>query len=100
MFIPEEYCENVKMAMFSAGAGKIGNYDSCSFDTVGEGQFRPLQGCKAFLGTVGKLEKVREIRVEMVCEDSLLKAVVLAMRDSHPYEVPAFDIIDLFNIDF
>ncbi len=80
IFIPEEAKERVKGAMFSEGAGKIGNYDCCSFELKGEGQFRALKGSNPHIGEQGKLEKVVEYRVEMVCEDSLLKEDM----DDHP----------------
>lgn len=97
-YVPESDAELVKMTMFHAGAGKIGNYDCCSFETFGIGQFRPLPGSNPFIGLVGELEKVRELRIEMVCEDAVIKEVILAMKKNHPYEMPAYDITIL--VDF
>jgi hypothetical protein len=94
-FVPENASEVVKSAMFNAGAGRIGNYDHCSFETIGLGQFRALAGATPFIGSVGELEKVRELKVEMVCEDALIREVVLALIKNHPYEMPAYDIIKL-----
>lgn len=94
-FVPESASELVKMAMFQAGAGKIGNYDYCSFETIGSGQFRALAGANPTVGIVGELEKVRELKVEMVCEDAVIRDVVLALKKNHPYEIPAYDIIKL-----
>lgn len=94
-FVPVEHAEKVKKAMFEAGAGKIGAYDSCSFETLGVGQFRPLAGANPFVGEVGAIEKVQELKVEMVCQDSLIREVVGAMKKNHPYEMPAYDIIRL-----
>lgn len=76
--------------MFAAGAGRIGNYDSCAWQTEGLGQFRPLEGSQPFLGHVGEVEKVKEWKVEMVCEDAMLDAVVAALKAAHPYETPAY----------
>ncbi|MBC7539356.1 MAG: NGG1p interacting factor NIF3 [Bacteriovorax sp.] len=94
-FVPESASELVKIAMFHAGAGKIGNYDRCSFETLGMGQFRALAGAKPSVGRVGELEEVRELKVEMVCEDSVIKEVVIALKKNHPYEIPAYNIIKL-----
>lgn len=97
-FVPVNYAEIVKEAMFVAGGGRIGNYDRCSFETLGTGQFRPLKGAQPFLGTTDQVEKVEELKVEMICEDQFLKAVIEAMKKNHPYEMPAYDIIKLEEI--
>ena len=97
-FVPENAAEVVKAAMFAVGAGKIGNYEQCSFETFGTGQFKPLLGAKPFIGTIGEVLKVKELKVEIVCDDHCLKNVILAMKAYHPYEMPAYDIIQL--IDF
>lgn len=90
VFVPEDHKEAVKQAMFKAGGGKIGNYDSCCFEIKGVGQFRPLKGSNAFIGEVGVLEQVAEVKVEMACEDSVFENVVRAMKAAHPYETPAY----------
>lgn len=97
-FVPENAAEKVKNAMFEAGAGKIGNYDRCSFETLGTGQFRALIGANPFIGTVGEVEKVDELKVEMVCADACIRDVVSALKKNHPYEMPAFDIIKLADL--
>lgn len=90
VFVPESHKESVKSAMFAVGGGKIGNYDSCCFEHSGTGQFRPLAGSNAFIGEVGSLELVPEVRIEMACEDHLFQSVIAAMLASHPYETPAY----------
>ena len=95
VYIPETHTEAVKQVMFAAGAGRQGNYDLCSWQVKGEGQFRPLDGSQPFLGNVGSVETVSEYRVEMLCDDNCLKKVIAALQQSHPYEEPAFDIIPL-----
>lgn len=90
VFVPEDYKEQVKSAMFAAGGGKIGNYDSCSFEQLGHGQFRPLKGSQAFIGKIDELETVREVRIEMACEDVLFEQVIQQMKAAHPYETPAY----------
>ena len=92
-FIPRSHLEEVKEAMFKAGAGKLGNYDRCCFEVYGSGQFRPLKGSQAFLGSVDQLERVEEARIELMCEDGLVESVLEAMKKSHPYEEPAFYVL-------
>ena len=89
-FVPDNYKEKVKHEMFKAGGGKIGNYDSCCFENQGIGQFRALVGSDPFIGKLNVLETVNEVRVEMSCEDHLFEAVIQALKDSHPYETPAY----------
>jgi len=98
-FVPESHVEVVKMAMFSAGAGGIGNYDRCAWQVLGVGQFRPLQGSDAFVGQIGCVEKVNEYRVEMICEAGVVKPVIAEMKRVHPYEEPAFDVLKTVDID-
>ncbi|MGB3611997.1 MAG: YqfO family protein [Cellvibrio sp.] len=97
-FVPETHVEAVKTAVFAAGAGRIGNYDCCAWQTLGEGQFRPLPGSDPFLGNTGTLETVAEYRVEMVCADERIADALKALRQAHPYEEPAFDIWRLADI--
>ncbi len=91
-FVPESHLEVVKSAVFAAGAGRIGNYDSCCWQTLGQGQFRPLPNSTPFIGQLDELAQVSEYRVEMVCADEYIAAVVAALRQAHPYEEPAFDV--------
>ena len=98
VFIPENSTGTVKQAMFDAGAGKIGNYDCCSWQTLGQGQFRPLQGSNPHIGQLNTIETVAEYRVEMVCDDSFIQNVIRAMKSSHPYEEPAYDVWKLEDI--
>lgn len=92
VYIPESHLEPVKQALFAAGAGRIGDYDCCCWQVLGTGQFRPLEGSQPFIGQTGEVEQVAEYRVEMVCADELVDAVLAALRDAHPYEEPAFDL--------
>ena len=92
VFVPETAVDQVKQSMFAAGAGKIGDYDSCCWQTLGQGQFRPLEGSSPFIGEQNRIETVAEYRIEMVCADELIKDAVAAMKNSHPYEEPAYDV--------
>lgn len=79
--------------MFEAGAGRVGNYDCCAWQTRGEGQFRPLDGSMPFLGNQGQIETVIEYKLELVCEEPCLKAVIAALKRAHPYEEVAYTAI-------
>jgi hypothetical protein len=94
-YVPASHLEAVKQAVFAAGAGRIGAYDNCCWQVLGEGQFRPLIGSNPHLGVHGQVEIVPEYRVEMVCADDCIVAVIAALRAAHPYEEPAFDVIRL-----
>ena len=99
VYIPETHLEPVKEALFQAGAGKIGDYDSCAWQTLGQGQFRPLEGSTPFIGQTGEVETVDEYRVELVCEEEALKAAVEAMIAAHPYEEPAYSVWPLASFE-
>lgn len=97
-FVPETDKEIVKTAMFNAGSGHIGHYSHCSFESLGAGQFKPLKGSNPTFGETEKLEKVSEWKVEMVCADEHLKSVIAALKLSHPYETPAYEVYKLTQI--
>ena len=98
VYVPENSVEKVKSALFETGAGRIGNYDRCCWQTDGTGQFRPLQNSNPAIGSQNKLEQVNEVKIELVCEDDLVKSAILAMKLSHPYEEPAYDVCKLENL--
>ena len=91
IFTPIEALAQVSNAMFAAGAGAIGNYSHCGFGTAGVGTFKPLEGAKPAIGKKGKLERVEEVRFESIVPAGKLQAVVKAMLEAHPYEIPAYD---------
>ncbi len=91
-YVPENATDLVKNAVFEAGAGKIGNYDSCCWQILGNGQFRPLDNSQPYIGQQGQLETIAEFKVEMVCADEHIKAVISALKKAHPYEEPAFEV--------
>ena len=97
-YVPENSVEKVKQALFDAGAGRIGNYDSCCWQTTGTGQFRPLKNSNPSIGTLNEIEHVAEIKIELVCANSLIKQAIRALRESHPYEEPAFDVWELTEL--
>lgn len=99
IYIPKESLEDVKSAVFSAGGGKMGNYSHCSWQVLGQGQFKPKVGSSPFLGEMNKLERVDEYRLELVCQASNIKKIVQAMIDAHPYETPAWHIVKVLKLD-
>ena len=96
-YVPDKQCQQVKQAMFDAGAGILGNYQECSWQTLGQGQFKPLDGSQPFLGNKDMLEIVTEYKVEMLCTEKNIKPVIQALKSSHPYELPAYNVIKLEN---
>jgi dinuclear metal center YbgI/SA1388 family protein len=97
VFVPHAQAERVRLAMFEAGAGDIGAYDSCSFNLEGTGTFRGSEGTDPFVGEPGKLHQEPETRVETIVPAHLLEKVVRAMIREHPYEEVAYDVYPLEN---
>lgn len=93
VYIPELQCDNVIQAMFDHGAGRYQHYDHCCWKVLGQGQFRPLTGSQPFMGEQNSDTMVNEYRVEMICEERYLQAVIKAMKAAHPYEEPAYTIL-------
>ena len=90
VYVPDSHVEAVKTALFEAGAGSFGNYDSCCWQTEGNGQFRPLDGSHPFFGATGRVEHVKEWKLEFVVSENVLGDVLDALKRSHPYETPSF----------
>lgn len=99
-YVPESHLETTKMAIFTAGAGGIGEYEHCAWQVLGVGQFKPKNGANPFIGEVGTLEQVPEWRVETIVPEEYVKAVAKALKASHPYEEPAFEFIQMLDIKF
>jgi dinuclear metal center YbgI/SA1388 family protein len=95
VYVPQADADRVREALAEAGAGRIGDYEWASFSTSGEGRFRPLEGAHPTIGEVGSLEVVDEVRVEAVLDRARRDAVVAAMLAAHPYEEPAYDVVEL-----
>ena len=91
-FVPAGDVNKVAEAIYEAGAGAIGNYSHCGFQTPGAGTFLPLEGARPAIGKRGKIEKVDEIKLESVVPGRKIGAVIAALRKAHPYEEPAFDV--------
>jgi dinuclear metal center YbgI/SA1388 family protein len=96
-FVPLAHIENVSNALFQAGAGQIGRYDRCSFRQSGEGSFRGLAGSAPYVGSVGQQHLEPEYKLEVIYPYFLEKDILGALRESHPYEEVAFDLVNLTN---
>jgi hypothetical protein len=95
VFVPREALDTVREALFAAGAGRIGDYEHCSWYTEGTGTFLGGAGTSPNVGRAGREERVNELRLETVFPTELQDEVIDALRRAHPYEEPAFDIYDL-----
>lgn len=98
-YVPESHLESTKIAIFEAGAGGIGNYEHCAWQVLGTGQFKPVKGANPFIGQLDQLEQVPEWRVETIVPEQKVKQVAEALKASHPYEEPAFEFIQIIEID-
>lgn len=97
-YVPAKHLDVVKSALFAAGAGKIGDYDQCAWQCLGAGQFRPLAGSQPFIGQQDQTKQVAEYKVEMVCADDHIQAAITALKASHPYEEPAYTVLQCLDI--
>ena len=97
VFVPHTHVEQVRIALFEAGAGNIGRYDACSFNTSGYGTFRAGDGTTPFVGTIGENHKEEEMRVEVVFPATKERAVLRKLSQVHPYEEVAYDVYPLLN---
>jgi hypothetical protein len=95
VFVPPDALEGVRDALFGAGAGRIGDYDRCSWFTEGTGTFLGGEGTDPAVGEPGREERVPELRLETVYPEERHEDVVAALRAAHPYEEPAFDVYPL-----
>ncbi|ABL81523.1 MULTISPECIES: Nif3-like dinuclear metal center hexameric protein [unclassified Nocardioides] len=95
VYVPAADADRLREVLAQAGAGRIGDYDHASFSSPGEGRFRPLEGAHPAIGSVGEVEVVDEVRVEVVVPRDRRAAVVRALLTAHPYEEPAYDVVEL-----
>lgn len=97
VYVPAEYADTVRSALFAAGAGKIGEYSSCSYNIAGEGTFLPSEHADPFIGTAGMLQKEKETKIEVIITADKQHEVLRAMYKAHPYEEVAYGMISLEN---
>jgi dinuclear metal center YbgI/SA1388 family protein len=98
-FVPVDKAEQVRQAIFSAGGGHIGNYSECSFNSEGEGTFKPLEGSNPYAGSTGIRHTEKEIKIEVILPGYLEKKIIAAIKNAHPYEEVAYDVVELSNAD-
>jgi hypothetical protein len=98
-FVPREALDQTREAVFAAGAGRIGDYERCSWYTAGTGTFLAREGADPSIGRVGKEERVSELRVETVVPAETAAQVVEALREAHPYEEVAFELYPLVELE-
>lgn len=96
-FVPHDYLETLKSALFGAGAGAIGDYTECSFSTEGKGTFKPMDGTNPFEGYIGERSEVQETKLEVLVSAHRIPPVLSAMMSAHPYEEVAYEIYPLLN---
>lgn len=99
-YVPESHLESTKNAVFQAGAGGIGNYEHCAWQVLGTGQFKPVKGANPFIGGLDSLEQVAEWRVETIVHENQASNVAKALKASHPYEEPAFEFVQIVDINY
>ena len=94
-YVPSNEKEAVKEALFEIGAGKFENYEHCSFETLGIGQFKPMSNADPYIGKIGEVERVEEYKVEMICQDDLITLAIKTLKEAHPYEEVAFEVFKM-----
>lgn len=97
IYVPPTHADAVRDAILEAGAGRLGNYDSCCWLVPGKGRFRPRCGASPFIGETDKISSVDEIKIEAVFTEDVRTDVIDAVRKSHPYETPAFQYWEVFT---
>lgn len=97
VYVPQLHVNSVRDAIFAAGAGHIGKYDSCSFSVQGDGSFRALDAADPYVGKLGELHFEKEVRIEVVLPEYIQGQVIAALKSAHPYEEVAYDLFPLSN---
>lgn len=97
-YVPLEHCEAVKNAIFEAGAGQLGDYEACAWQVCGQGQFRAKDKAKPYVGAIGQLERIQEMRVECVVKAERVRNVLEVLIASHPFEEPAYGVWPLMTL--
>ena len=99
VYIPESHCKIVKVALFNAGAGSYNNYSQCSWQTLGQGQFMASVESTPFAGEPATLKRLAEYQVEMIVTEVSLRSVIFTLRKAHPYEEPAFQVMQCIDVE-
>ena len=99
VFVPESHLQPVKEALFDAGAGEMGSYSHCCWQALGTGQFKPGAGSQPAIGQQGMISQVEEYRLEVVCDETRVRAALSAMIAAHPYEAPAYEAFAIKTLE-
>jgi len=94
-YVPTDAKESTKEALFAIGVGRFKNYECCCWESLGEGQFKPIKDANPHIGTLNILEKIAEYKVEMICSDKLIKKAVATLKEAHPYEEVAYEVFKM-----
>ena len=94
-YVPVDAKELTKEALFGIGVGSYNNYECCSWETLGEGQFKPLKGAHPAIGELDKIERVKEYKVEMICKEELIVKAIQTLKEIHPYEEVAYEVFKI-----
>ncbi len=94
-FVPSKDKEKTKQALFDIGVGKIGDYECCSWESLGMGQFKPIGNANPYIGMINELERVQEYKVELICADDLICKAIKTLKETHPYEEVAYEVFKI-----
>lgn len=96
-YVPADAKESVKNALFEIGAGMFDNYECCSWETLGQGQFKPVRDANPAIGEVDVLEVLPEYKVEIICKKELIQEAVKTLKEVHPYEEVAYEVFEMLE---
>lgn len=96
--VPEQHADKMRNVLGQTGAGKIDNYQFCSFSSKGIGRFMPINNAQPHIGNLNQLETVIEEKIETICHISLLENVLNSIKEAHPYETITIDILPIYDI--
>jgi len=96
-YVPVNAKEKTKEALFSIGVGMFDNYENCSWETLGKGQFKPVANANPNIGSLDTLEVLDEYKIEMICKNELIELAVKTLKEAHPYEEVAYEVFKMEN---
>ena len=97
-YVPAVAKEKTKEALFAIGVGMFENYENCSWEVLGQGQFKPVRDANPNIGQLDKLEVLEEYQVQMICSDALIHKAVATLKEAHPYEEVAYEVFKMEDI--
>ena len=96
-YVPVDAKEKTKQALFDIGVGRYENYECCSWETLGKGQFKPINDANPSIGKLKELEIIQEYKIELICEDKLIEEAIKTLNKVHPYEEVAYEVFKMEN---